>query len=304
MAVAVAVAAAAAAAAAVEGAAVAEPDRIGLSWRPALAAGILGNLDRIGVVEVMAESCVDAPAATLAAFRALAATTRVVMHATSLGLASTAPVDARALDTIARAVATVRPASWSEHLAFVRAGGVEIGHLATPPRTQATVEGACANLARLRRVVGMAPAVENIATLIDSPASTLDEPEFVRAVAAGADAPLLLDLHNLHANAVNFGGDAAALLLRLPLARVRMVHLAGGRRIKAGTGTRLLDDHLHAVPDPVYALLELLGRHAPQPLDVIIERDGRFPPFADLLAEVARARDALARGRAALREAA
>jgi len=280
-------------------------DRIGLSWRPALAAGILANLDRIGVVEVMAESCCDAPAATLAAFRALAATTRVVLHATSLGLASTAPVDERALASVARAVERVRPAAWSEHLAFVRAGGIEIGHLAAPPRNQVTVDGACANLARLSRTIGMTPAVENIATLIDPPASTLDEPAFVRAVADGADAPLLLDLHNLHANAVNFGGDGAQLLLRLPLARVRMVHLAGGRRIKAdGAGSRLLDDHLHAVPDAVYALLELVGRHAPQPLDVIIERDGRFPPFADLLAEVERARTALTRGRMALAEAA
>jgi uncharacterized protein (UPF0276 family) len=77
-----------------------------------------------------------------------------------------------------------------------------------------------------------------------------------------------------------------------------MVHLAGGRRIKAGDGTRLLDDHLHAVPDPVFDLLTLLGALAPQPLDVIIERDGRFPEFAALLAEVERARTALARGRA------
>ncbi|NJS15810.1 MAG: DUF692 domain-containing protein [Sphingopyxis sp.] len=38
----------------------------------------------------------------------------------------------------------------------------------------------------------------------------------------------MLDLHNLYANAVNFGEDPHTLLRRLPLARVAMVHLSGG----------------------------------------------------------------------------
>ena len=64
------------------------------------------------------------------------------------------------------------------------------------------------------------------------------------------------------------------------------VHLAGGRRWRG----RVLDDHLHPVPDAVFALLEELAARAPGPLDVIIERDGSFPPFAELLAELDRAR--------------
>jgi len=38
------------------------------------------------------------------------------------------------LDKMARLVEQVRPQFWSEHLAFVRGGGIEIGHLAAPPR--------------------------------------------------------------------------------------------------------------------------------------------------------------------------
>jgi uncharacterized protein (UPF0276 family) len=37
---------------------------------------------------------------------------------------------------------------------------------------------------------------------------------------------------------------------------------------------------------------------APQPLTVIIERDGKFPAFDALLGQVTQARAALARGRA------
>ena len=109
---------------------------------------------------------------------------------------------------------------------------------------------------------------------------------------------LLLDLHNLHANALNFGFNARAALARLPLARVRLVHLAGGGWIGAREGARRrLDDHRHDVPSAVFDLLAELAARAPQPLTVILERDGDYPPIAALLAELARARAALAGGR-------
>ena len=42
---------------------------------------------------------------------------------------------------------------------------------------------------------------------------------------------MLLDLHNLYANALNSGRDPAADLLRLPLDRVTAIHLSGGHWI-------------------------------------------------------------------------
>jgi hypothetical protein len=49
----------------------------------------------------------------------------------------------------------------------------------------------------------------------------------------------------------------------------------------------------------VFALLSELGRFAPQPLTIVIERDGRFPPIARLLDQLDSARAALAAGREA-----
>jgi hypothetical protein len=80
---------------------------------------------------------------------------------------------------------------------------------------------------------------------------------------------------------------------------VRAVHLSGGRWITAAGGAhRLLDDHLHDPPDAVYALLVDLARRAPHPLTVILERDGAYPRMEVLLAQLDRARAALAEGRA------
>ena len=98
-------------------------DRVGLSWRPYLAAGILTNLDRIDVVEVIADDYFDAPRAKVAALRTLSAQAPVVLHGITQGLASTARCDARRLSKVARLVEKLRPESWSEHLAFVRGSG-------------------------------------------------------------------------------------------------------------------------------------------------------------------------------------
>jgi uncharacterized protein (UPF0276 family) len=279
-------------------------DRVGLGWRPALAAGIFAHLDAIDLVEVMSDDYFDADnfgasSRDSKALRTLGSQVPIVLHGVSLGLASTARADVKRLDATARLVEIVRPDSWSEHLAFVRAGNTEIGHLAAPPRTRENIEGATANVELARRIVGCAPLLENIATLVEPPCSEMDEPEWVGAILAASNAPLLLDLHNLYANAINFGRDPAEMLLAMPLERVRSVHLAGGRTMRAPNGdTRWLDDHLHAVPDPVFSLLRLLAERIPQDIDVVLERDGAFPAMPELIAELEAARAALAVGRA------
>lgn len=276
-------------------------DRVGLGWRGELAAGILSNLAQIDVLEVIADDYYRASRASMDALCSLARQVPVSLHGVGMGLASTIPAEPRRLQAMARLMKTVQAESWSEHLSFVRAGGVEIGHLAAPPRTPESVAGAVANIALASRIVGSAPLMENIATLVEPPASTMDEAQWLAQIIDGAQVPLLLDLHNLYANAVNGGQDPQTMLLRLPLARVGAVHLSGGHWIDEpeGTGRRLLDDHLHDVPADVFALLTVLARHAPQPLTVILERDGNYPSFEQVLDQLALARAALRAGRAA-----
>ncbi len=274
-------------------------DRFGIGWRPELAPGILSNLDRIDIVEVIADDYFDAPKAKRRALSTLAKQVPVALHGVTLGLASAVSVENRRLEQTARLIGEVHPEFWSEHLAFVRAGGVEIGHLAAPPRTEATIDGAARNLAVAKRIVGSTPLIENIATLIDPPGSTLGEAEWTAKILADADCGMLLDLHNLYANSVNFNFDPYGYIDRLPQERIRVIHLAGGRWIKASSSNqrRLLDDHLHDVPKPVYKLLRYVGEKTSQSLTVILERDGHYPPMEVLLSQLDRARQALRQGR-------
>src|SRR5262245_56150771 len=228
-------------------------DRFGLTWQPALAAGILAHLDRIDVVEVIAEEQFSASSRATRALETLAQQVPVLVHGVALGPASTSRVETRRLDRLARLVDRVKPAFWSEHLACVRAGDIEIGHLAAAPRTRATIDATAANLARAADGVGSRPMLENIATLMDPPASDCSEVEWVSSVIAASDCDLLLDLHNVHANSLNFGFDPIAYLNALDPERIGAIHLAGGCWMDGtdeAAERRYLDDHLHDVPDP------------------------------------------------------
>ena len=292
------------AAVAAAAAAAAHSDRVGIGWRPELAAAILSSLDQIDAVEVIADDYFQAAGTDLRALRHLARRVPLTLHAVSLGLFTTERVERHRVERMARVVDAIQPETWSEHLAFVRAGGVEIGHLAAPPRTRDTVEGGVLNVERAERAIGARPLLENIATLIEPPASNRDEATWIAEIATLADTDLLLDLHNLYANATNFGFDPRAFLARIPLQRVSQVHLSGGRWIATPPPhleRRILDDHLHDVPDPVYALLTDLAAAAPRSLTVILERDGNYPPMPHLLRQLAAARAAIAAGRARAR---
>lgn len=278
-------------------------DRFGLGWRPELAAGIFAYRDRIDILEVVADDYFDAPAAALSPLQTLSAQLPITLHGVTAGLASVLPVEQARLDGMARVVKYCQPEFWSEHLAFVRAGDIEIGHLAAPVRNQQTLEGTLRNLARATETVGSMPALENVATLIDPPGSEMDEASWLAALLeAEPRLELLLDLHNVYANSLNFGFDPSSFLASIPLERVRAIHIAGGKLLEPDPADpeqkeHLLDDHLHPVPDPVYDLLAQVAAASSNPLTVILERDGEYPPMAELLAELDAARAAVARGR-------
>lgn len=269
------------------------PDRFGLLWRPEHAAELWRHLDEVDVVEVIAEDWFARSARDVDALRSLARQVPVRLHGVSLGAASTEAVAPRRLDQIARLVNRVEPEAWSEHLAFVRGGGVELGHLCAPSRRPETAAGAIANLRAAARVAGTAPLVENAAALGVPPASTMDETEWTREILDGSGCGLLLDLHNLHANERNCGTEAAGFIDSVTRGggAPREIHIAGGRWTESLGSRRLVDDHLHDVPRDVFALLARVAARTDRPLTVILERDGAWPGVPALLAELGRARD-------------
>ncbi|GAB3154214.1 DUF692 domain-containing protein [Micromonospora sonneratiae] len=249
---------------------------VGIGWRPDIS-GVVAELPGLRFVEVVAESIsADGPLPdTLSALRARDVT--VIPHGVRLSLGGAEPVEPARVAHLAQVAELLGAPLVSEHIAFVRAGGVEAGHLLPLPRTRDAVDAMVANVVRAQTELPVPIALEPIAAIFDWPDDEMDEAQFITEILDRTGAWLLLDIANVYANARNRGTDPVALLDRLPLERIAYTHVAGGAE-HAGI---YHDTHTDPVPTPVLDLIgELCARHRPPAL--LLERDGHYPP-ADLL---------------------
>lgn len=103
------------------------------------------------------------------------------------------------------------------------------------------------------------------------PGSNLSEPEFLTRVVERAETHLLLDLHNIHANDVNFDGfDCWSFVKNIPLDRVVEVHVAGGQWIEDWYH----DLHNSEVPERVWELLQYVLESSSSVRGVTLEVQG------------------------------
>ena len=254
------------------------PHGTGAGWRPGIAA-VLRDIAGLGFCEVIAESL--RPQDPPAPLRELGIP--VVPHGVRLSLGGTEPVDAARVTHLAACAEAVDAPLVSEHVAFVRAGGREAGHLLPLPRTREALDVLAANIARTRTELDVPLAMEPIAALFDWPEDEFCEAEFLTRLLDRTGALLLLDVANVHANALNRGQDPRTVIDGLPLERVAYCHVAGGSEHDG----LYHDTHTDPVPGPVLDLLDhVVARRGAAP-PVMLERDGRYPPADVLRAELA-----------------
>jgi uncharacterized protein (UPF0276 family) len=265
---------------------------LGIGWRPEIAHFIERRTD-IGFVEVVAENVNASPGALSAVDGLRERGVRVVPHGISLSLGSATPLDRVRAKRLADVARRVDAPLVSEHIAFVRGGGVEAGHLLPVPRTREQLRALVANIRAAQAMLPVPLAVENIAALFEWPNAEMDEATFLNEILDQTGAFLLLDLANVHANARNLGVDATQTLHELPVDRIAYVHVAGGEE-RDGL---YHDTHAHRTPPEVFALVEDLSARAEVP-GMMLERDEHFPSDQELdeeLVDIARAAE---RGRA------
>jgi uncharacterized protein (UPF0276 family) len=257
---------------------------VGIGWRPEIA-GVLERLPGLRFTEVVAESLTDrALPAPLAQLRERGVT--VVPHGIRLSLGGAEDLDQHRVAHLAHCAEVVDAPLVSEHIAFVRAGGTEAGHLLPVPRTRDALDVLAGNVLAAQAELPVPLALEPIAALFDWPEDEMDEAAFLTELLERTGAWLLLDVANLYANAINRGDDLGALLTRLPLERIAYAHVAGG----AEHDGFYHDTHTDPVPPEVLALLSELCA-VRRPSAILLERDGDYPPEAQLRTEL----DALAR---------
>ncbi|WP_395309499.1 DUF692 domain-containing protein [Mycobacterium sp. AMU20-3851] len=254
---------------------------VGIGWRKEIA-GVVADL-RPGFCEVIAESVPvrrgrARPDPLLT--KLVSARVPVVPHGVGLSLGGAEPVQPARVRRLAACAEALAAPIVSEHVAFVRAGGIEAGHLLPVPRTREALDALAANIARTRAELPVPLAVENIASFLEWPESDLTESEFLTELVDRTGVLLVLDVANVFANARNRGRDPHRELARLPVEQVAYSHVAGGHQ-----GEQFYHDtHTAATPPQVLELVTSLRQRVDTPF--MLERDGHYPPAAELFDEL------------------
>lgn len=214
----------------------------------------------------------------------------MVMHGVAMSIGSVAGPDAAYLRKLKALMQRVQPLWVSDHLCFTSAGGQHLHDLLPLPYTSEALRTVVQHIHKVQDMLGRRLVVENVSSYLQYKASSMDEAEFLCAVAQEADCLLLLDVNNVYVSSVNHGFDANAFIDALPAHRIQQIHLAGHHN----HDTHLIDTHDHPVADPVWQLYEHTLRRL-GPVATMIERDDHIPPLSELIEELDVARRIAAR---------
>lgn len=259
---------------------------VGLGFREPFRSDLFLHQRDVDFLEITADHYLDVSPQKMQELELLARHFTLIPHGINLSLGSAEGLDTSYARKFADLVQQLNPPWWSEHIAFTRAGGVDIGHLSPLPFTHEAVEVLCRNIIEMRRYVDVPLILENITYMVEMPGAEMSEAQFLTELLERTGCGLLLDVTNLYTNAVNHGHDLSAVLEQLPLERVVQLHFAGGYWHDGV----LIDSHSQQTPSEVWDLMGEVVTRAPVK-GIILERDENLPSFGELLEELGRARE-------------
>ena len=140
------------------------------------------------------------------------------------------------------------------------------------PFTKEALEAGIKNLADLAEVTPCPIGLENLA-LAFSRKDVEDQGRFLEEFLLPFDGYLLLDLHNLYCQSINFEVELMELVKSYPLQRVREMHISGGSWSEGSSGRKIRrDTHDYGVPEELFKILPQVISICPQMQFVFLEQ--------------------------------
>lgn len=281
----------------------------GLGYRRDLADDFLNlsSNNAIQFMEVAPENWVKMGGAARYRFDQAAERYPLAVHGLSLSLGGQAPLDRELLKNTKALMTQYNSTFFSEHLSYCECEG-HLYDLLPMPFTEEAVKHVAQRIRYVQDFLGLQISLENTSYYLHSPTSTMNEVEFLNAIAQEADCGIHLDVNNIYVNGVNHGLlDPYVFLDQVDVKRVNYIHIAGhdeehsaaqvvedleGESFNKIKGAYrhlpelLIDTHGEAVKGTVWDLLEYAYQRLPVIPPTLLERDFNFPPFAELYAEV------------------
>lgn len=265
------------------------PNAPGVGYKPQHFADISENPGTVGWLEIHAENYMGDGGRPLAQLRHLAETFPISAHGVGLSIGGEGRLDPEHLARLKHLNDWLKPASFSEHLAWSTHGAEFLNDLLPLPYTEATLIRVADHIDALQETIGRRMLLENPSSYLAFAESTMSETDFLREIARRTGCGLLLDVNNVFVSATNLDTDPIAYIDAFPLEHVGEIHLGGHDEDHDDHGAPLLiDSHGREVADPVWGLYDYtIRKSGPRP--TLIEWDNDVPDWPVLEAEARRA---------------
>ena len=205
----------------------------------------------------------------------------VALHGVSMSIGTQDPLDFDYLRQLKALIADVDPIVVSDHLCWTSAGGINSHDLLPLPYTEEALAHLTERVERVQEFLGRQLVLENVSAYIAFKHSTLEEWEFLNALAERSGCGLLLDVNNIYVNERNLGHSAKHFLDNIAGQHVQQIHVAG----HSDYGDYVIDTHDAPVRPEVFELFQYAWQ-AIGPVNSMIERDDHIPEFDVLLDEL------------------
>lgn len=270
------------------------PNAPGVGYKPQHFNALQDAPGNVAWVEVHAENYMGDGGRPLAQLAALSERFAISVHGVGLSIGGEGPLDADHLARLKKLCDWIRPASFSEHLAWSTHGSEFLNDLLPLPYTAATLARVGDHIAQVQETLGRQMLLENPSSYLKFAESDMSETDFLAELTRRTGCGLLLDVNNVFISATNLDLSPQAYIDAYPTDKVGEIHVGGHDEDTDDHGAPLLiDSHGAAVIDPVWALLDhTLAQTGAKP--VLVEWDTDVPDWPVLRDEAARAARALA----------
>ncbi|MCO7223194.1 DUF692 family multinuclear iron-containing protein [Pleionea sp. CnH1-48] len=220
-----------------------------------------------------------------AALSGISQTYPVTLHGVGLSLGSIDPLNINYLKQVKSLIKLTGARWYSEHCSFSSFHEQRVPDLLPLPYTQEALNHISSRIHYVQDYLRQPLLIENVSSYIVCDHNEMDEADFLAELTRKTDCYLLLDINNVYVSASNHQFCARDYINRLPVDRIRQLHLAGYHQ----QGDWLIDSHSAEPSKAVWQLYEyFLAQHSTD-VATLIEWDNRVPDFDELVAVQQRA---------------
>jgi len=209
------------------------------------------------------------------------------LHGLSLSIGSPEGVDIDFVKKIKAFIEETGAVLYSEHLSFSKVDNAHLYDLLPIPFTQDAIDRVVENILIVQDLLGRRLILENASyyTLLKQ---EISEPEFINEIVRRSDCEMLLDVNNVYVNSFNHHYDAKEFISKMPLERVKYIHIAGHFKVNEHL---IIDTHGADIIDPVYDLLDFTLQKLQREVPILLERDFNIPELEVLESEMTQLRN-------------